>query len=89
MVGTSMGCAVIWSYIELFGESRLKQVRLLCACVWGGVCGGTPRRPLRVCCLVCSPGNDRLHGMAVRMALNCTLAQGRSLWTRRRRPLPF
>ncbi|KAL4431472.1 hypothetical protein ABPG75_006728 [Micractinium tetrahymenae] len=25
VVGTSMGCAVIWSYIELFGEQRLKQ----------------------------------------------------------------
>ncbi|KAI7836993.1 hypothetical protein COHA_009175 [Chlorella ohadii] len=25
VVGASMGCAVIWSYIELFGEDRLKQ----------------------------------------------------------------
>ena len=29
VVGASMGCAVIWSYIELFGEERLKQARLL------------------------------------------------------------
>lgn len=26
VVGASMGCAVVWSYIELFGEERLKQV---------------------------------------------------------------
>lgn len=25
VVGTSMGCAVIWSYVELFGLQRLKQ----------------------------------------------------------------
>ena len=25
VVGASMGCAVIWSYIELFGEERLSQ----------------------------------------------------------------
>lgn len=25
LVGTSMGCAIIWSLIELFGEARLKQ----------------------------------------------------------------
>jgi pimeloyl-ACP methyl ester carboxylesterase len=25
VVGSSMGCAVIWSYIELFGLQRLKQ----------------------------------------------------------------
>lgn len=26
VVGASMGCAVIWSYVELFGQDRLKQV---------------------------------------------------------------
>jgi pimeloyl-ACP methyl ester carboxylesterase len=26
VLGTSMGAAVIWSYLELFGEERLKQV---------------------------------------------------------------
>lgn len=25
VVGSSMGCAVIWSYVELFGLQRLKQ----------------------------------------------------------------
>jgi hypothetical protein len=25
VVGTSMGCAVIWSYVELFGTARLKS----------------------------------------------------------------
>lgn len=28
VVGASMGCAVVWSYVELFGEERLKQVGL-------------------------------------------------------------
>lgn len=26
IVGASMGCAVVWSYMELFGEERLKKV---------------------------------------------------------------
>jgi hypothetical protein len=25
VVGTSMGCAVIWSYVELFGTARLQS----------------------------------------------------------------
>jgi pimeloyl-ACP methyl ester carboxylesterase len=29
VVGSSMGCAVIWSYVELFGLQRLKQAVFL------------------------------------------------------------
>jgi pimeloyl-ACP methyl ester carboxylesterase len=35
-VGTSMGCAVIWSYLELFGPGRISKVRhrlLPCVCL--------------------------------------------------------
>ena len=32
VVGSSMGCAVIWSYIYLFGEERLAQVRAVPPC---------------------------------------------------------
>jgi hypothetical protein len=37
VVGTSMGCAVIWSYVELFGTARLRQAMFVDqVCLSGG-----------------------------------------------------
>ena len=54
VVGCSMGCAVIWSYIELFGQARLKQARLTSCCgaaaagqlQWRRCCGAAAAGPL-------------------------------------------
>jgi pimeloyl-ACP methyl ester carboxylesterase len=32
VVGSSMGCAVIWSYVELFGLQRLRQAVFVVSC---------------------------------------------------------
>lgn len=44
VVGTSMGCAVIWSYVELFGTARLRQAVFVDqVCLVGGGGGGRER----------------------------------------------
>jgi hypothetical protein len=45
VVGTSMGCAVIWSYIELFGEARLVRIGPRGVGLWQCVVLHPPPRP--------------------------------------------